>query len=34
MRTVGWNIYGASLPDETLSKIYYGNAERLLGKDS
>lgn len=29
-----WNIYGVSLPDETLSKIYYGNAERLLGEDS
>jgi predicted TIM-barrel fold metal-dependent hydrolase len=28
-----WAIYGVFLPDEALSKIYSGNAERLLGHD-
>lgn len=26
-----WNIYGIHLPDEVLKKIYYQNAEQLLG---
>jgi len=28
-----WNIYGVHLPDDVLSKIYFGNAERLLARD-
>jgi predicted TIM-barrel fold metal-dependent hydrolase len=26
-----WNIYGLSLPDDVLHKVYAGNAERVLG---
>jgi len=26
-----WNIYGVYLPDETLEKIYSGNAKRIMG---
>jgi predicted TIM-barrel fold metal-dependent hydrolase len=26
-----WRIYGLALPDEILKKVYYANAERLLG---
>ncbi|MEM6431954.1 MAG: amidohydrolase family protein [Deinococcota bacterium] len=29
-----WYIYGLYLPDEVLAKVYYQNAERLLGKDA
>jgi predicted TIM-barrel fold metal-dependent hydrolase len=27
-----WRIYGLALPDEVLEKVYYRNAERILGK--
>ena len=28
-----WSIYGVFLPDDVLSRIYYGNAQRLLKLD-
>lgn len=28
-----WNIYGIHLPDEVLKKIYFTNAQRVLGKE-
>jgi predicted TIM-barrel fold metal-dependent hydrolase len=27
-----WRIYGLGLPDQILKKVYFGNAERLLGR--
>jgi hypothetical protein len=27
-----WQVYGLSLPDEVLEKVYYRNAERVIGK--
>jgi len=33
LHMAGWDISGIGLPDETLKKIYYGNAEKLLHGD-